>query len=311
MRVKKIGDFLNPERNPDPTNNAGGVLKRPCKVERRLGWRHHIEYQRLNSLHGKDMVNLAYELRKNFDRNNPIVIRPGQYNSLPELFNAVNNHAKRWQRLSDGTIDHRLRCARRMARHPVFPINFFNLDYNQFIAYMQYREDYEGANHFALKNDLQAIQLFLRAYGIDLRSWFYRLPPVSRRTEKILPLPDVVHTLINHKFSKEPYLNALFQYLHAHNFWIGWRVPSEPCLMKMSDIDFESESIVITEQKKHYRTRQIFPDLAIVSGNTRKSFRNWIDKWRPKVENQYSKDYLYLQLNGKPFTIRYLGKISK
>jgi site-specific recombinase XerD len=40
----------------------------------------------------------------------------------------------------------------------------------------------------------------------------------------------------------------------------------------------------------------------------RKSMKNWIEHWRPKVENQYSKDYLYLQPNGKPFTRAYLRK---
>lgn len=43
-------------------------------------------------------------------------------------------------------------------------------------------------------------------------------------------------------------------------------------------------------------------------GKTRKSFKNWIDYWRPKVENQYSGTALYLQPSGKPFTVRYLGK---
>ena len=43
-----------------------------------------------------------------------------------------------------------------------------------------------------------------------------------------------------------------------------------------------------------------------MKGKTRKSFKNWIDKWRPKVENQYSGDSLFLQPNGKPFTTDYL-----
>ena len=36
--------------------------------------------------------------------------------------------------------------------------------------------------------------------------------------------------------------------------------------------------------------------------------KNWIYHWRPKVENQYSGDALYLQPSGKPFTVRFLGK---
>ena len=33
----------------------------------------------------------------------------------------------------------------------------------------------------------------------------------------------------------------------------------------------------------------------------RKSLKNYIDYWRPKVENQYSKNYLYLRPDGKPW----------
>jgi hypothetical protein len=37
MRVKKIDDYLTPKCDSDPTNNAGGVLERKCKVEKRVG----------------------------------------------------------------------------------------------------------------------------------------------------------------------------------------------------------------------------------------------------------------------------------
>ena len=256
-------------------------------------------------MNGEDMVNPTYELKKNFECN-PIRINPRQYESTPELLNAVSDHAKRWQRLEKSTIDHRLRYARRMTKHLVFPIDFFNLEYNQFIAYMQYREDYEKASHYALKHDLQTFQMFLNAFGIDPKKWYYRLPPKPRHKERKLPLPDIVHKIITHKYSDNAYENALFQYLHAHNFWIGWRVPSEPCLMTVDDIDFDTESIIITEQKKHYSTRQIFPETAIMKGKTRKSFKNWL-KWRNKVETSRSENYLYLQPSGKPFTVRHLG----
>jgi len=41
---------------------------------------------------------------------------------------------------------------------------------------------------------------------------------------------------------------------------------------------------------------------------SRKSYENWIEKWRPKVANQYSGNYVYLQPSGKPFTESYLRK---
>ena len=264
-------------------------------------------------------VDLAYELKTRFEQN-PNIINPTKYSSVPELFNAVAQHAHRRQRLSSSTIDHRLRCARRMQQHPVFPINFSNLNYEQFSAYMQYREDIENAEHFALKNDLQAVQMFLIAYGkrtIDDKnprrammedgSWFYRLPPVCEHKDRKIPPPDVVHQLITHEYSDDPYTSNLYQTIFAHSFWIGWRVPCEICVLSTDDVDFDDRSIRITEPKKHYSTRKIYPDEVILSAKTRKSFKNYLDKWRPKVECSKSGNAFYLTPNGLPFTPRHLG----
>ena len=257
-----------------------------------------------NQKHHKNIRRTELPRKKSF-QSNPIQIHPHTCESLPELLNAVSNHAHRWQRLEHSTIDHRMRYARRMVNHPIFPINFFNLDYTQFIAYMHYREDYELAGHYALKHDLQTIHTFLHAYGIDPKTWYYRLPPKPHHNQRILPLPNIVHIIINTTYSEDPYENALIQYLHAHNFWVGWRVPSEPCLMTVDDIDFDTNSLIITEQKKHHSTRQIFPEPVIISGKTRKSFKNWLT-WRDKVQTSTSGDALYLQPSGKPFTPNYL-----
>ena len=241
-----------------------------------------------------------------------IFVDPKNFNDLEELFEAVKEFAKRWLRLSESTIEHRMRYARFMANHPVFPINFRNLNYDQFLAHMRFREEVEKANHDALKHEVKTIKMFLKAYGMDDRLWFYKLPPKAKTTKRIIPLPQIVYKLINSKYSADPYENALYQYLFAHSFWIGWRVPSEIVNMKVSDVDIENGCIYITETKKHKSIRQIYPDKVIMDGKTRKSFKNWIDHWRPKVENQYSGDALYLQPSGKPFTVRHLGhKLSE
>ena len=99
--------------------------------------------------------------------------------------------------------------------------------------------------------------------------------------------------------------------MQFHNFFIGWRVPSEPCAMTINDVSIDEKgrgSITITETKKQQAKRTIIPDKVILSAPTYKSFKNWIDKWRPRAENQYSGDSLYIQPNGRPFTVRYLGK---
>ena len=85
------------------------------------------------------------------------------------------------------------------------------------------------------------------------------------------------------------------------------RPPSELATMTVDDIDFTTNSILIHEHKKHETEREVFPDPVIVTGNTRKSFKNWL-KWRNKVETTQSGNYLYLQPNGKPFTRNMMGK---
>jgi hypothetical protein len=108
---------------------------------------------------------------KNYQLDNPIKLNP-----QTSTFEKVAFHAERWQRLSKSSIDHRLRCARRMSKHPVYPINFNKPSYGQFIAYMDYRERTEKVTGFALMNDLRTMQMFLRAFDIDQSSWFYKLP---------------------------------------------------------------------------------------------------------------------------------------
>ena len=306
MTSKESDDYLKNPYDYDPiaSGEVIGGANQNCKRKLKKLSQSNDEQLEPHKDVG-DMVNLAYELKKNFECN-PIVVNPEKYESLPELFNAVVDHARRWQRLENSTIEHRMRYARRMSKHPIFPIDFFDLNYDQFIAYMQCREDYGKAGHFALKHDLQTIHTFLNAYGIDPRGWYYRLPSNPAHKERLLPLPETVYDLINYKFSKDPYENALYQYLHAHNFWIGWRVPSEPCIMTVDNIDFDTCSIIITEQKKHHSTRQIFPEPAIITGQTRKSLKNWL-KWRDKVETSQSGNALYLQPSGKPFKVRHLG----
>ena len=270
----EVGDFI--EIPQPPKANGEGMEDLSCKIEQILG-------------------------------QNPIRIDPTKYTSIPELFNAVELHARRWQRLSKGTIDHRLRCARRMMTHPIFPIDFSKLSYEQFIAYMQYREDVEKAGCYALENDLRAIHTFLVAFGIDPRTWLYKLPIRTRNKGRDIPSPDIVHKIINFNYSEDEYTNALIQRLHAHNFWIGWRVPSEVCALTIDDVDFENGILTITEQKKHSSRRMIYPDNAILTGKTRKSFKNYLDYWRPKVECYKSRNAFYLTATGLPFTQRYLG----
>jgi integrase len=302
MRAKKIGDFLNPECDSASTNRNGGVLKRKCILER-VGWRRHL-IKHL-TVFRKNMGALDYV--RSFNRLNcPITLNPQE-----ATFDDVGLHAYLRQRLSISTVEKNLRYARFMENHPVAPVDFRNPNYDNFIRHMDYREQIEGATPNALKHEWDTMRMFLRAYGIP--RWDYKLPPIPKSRKRILPYPDTVNKFFNYKYSKDSYVNALYQYIFFHSFLIGWRPPSEIVSMTIDNVIIESGrgSIVIVEPKLHNPQRTLIPEKAIMTSKVHKSFKNWIDHWRPKVENQYSGNALYLWPSGKPVTAKIGQKLSE
>ena len=255
---------------------------------------------------GEEMGGLEYELKRFNRLNCPIRLNPQE-----ATFDDVALHALLRQRLSVGTVEKNLRYARFMEKH-VVPVDFRNPSYENFLRHMDYREQIEGATPNALKHEWDTMRMFLRAYGIP--RWEYKLPSIPHSHKRMLPYPEMVNRFFNHQYSKDPYENALYQYIFFHSFLIGWRVPSEIVSMRVSDVVLDGDKgyIVITETKKHRSQRTLIPERAIMISKVHKSFKNWLDHWRPKVENQYSGDALYLWPNGKPVTVRKLGqKLSK
>ena len=224
---------------------------------------------------------------------------PISLNSQNSSFDDVAIHALLRQRLSKSTIEKRMRYARFMEKHPC-PINFRNPTYENFIRHMDYREQIEQAGASALSHEWKTIKTFLKAYGIPLTDWSYKPPSVPKTKARIIPSPDIVHKIIHYRYSKDEYENAFIQYTLMHSFMIGWRNPSETCTMTVDDIKIDKGLIIVREPKKHQTSRIIIPEKALMTGKTRKSFKNWIDKWRPKVENQYSGNALYLRPDGRP-----------
>ena len=236
---------------------------------------------------------------RDFNRLNcPITLDPKR-----STFDDVAMHAILRQRLSKSTVDKRLRYARFMENHPM-PIDFRNPNYENFIRHMDYREQVEQAGQSALSHEWKTMKTFLKAYGIPQTDWSYRPPACPKTKARIIPLPDLVHKMIHHKYSKNEYVNALIQYSLLHCFTIGWRNPSETCAMTVDDVKLDEGLMIIKEPKKYDSTRIIVPNKALMKGKTRKSFKNWIDVWRPKVENQHSGNALYLQPDGYPLQIQ-------
>jgi integrase len=245
-----------------------------------------------------EKINLEHISRLGF----PITLTQGNTTET-DLY----THGKLRQELSHSTITKHLRYLRFMQNHPC-PVNTQKPTLENFIQHLDYRKEIENATPNALQHEYKAMKFLLRAYGKT--PWDIKLPTPTKNNNRILPLPNTVHKYFNHKYSDDTYENKLYQYLYFHGFLIGWRTPSEPSILKTSDIILNDDGtgfLTITETKKGHRIRTIMPEKEILTDYRRKSLKNWMDHWRPKVTNQHSKDYFYLQPSGKPFTKTHLG----
>jgi integrase len=237
---------------------------------------------------------------------------PLTLNQKTATFEDIALHAELRQRLKNTTIEKYLRYANFMQNHKI-PIDFNNLDYTQFIRHMDYRERVENATPDALKHEWKVMRMFLRAYHIE--NWSYKSPPAPKPAMRVLPFPEKVNEFFNFKYSKNLYETRLYQYLFFFGFLIGVRPPSEIVELKLSDVFLEDHGrsyLIITEPKKYKSKRVVVPEKQIILYHNSKSLKNYIDIWRPRVENQYSNDALFLRPDGRPFTSEYLRhKLSK
>lgn len=245
-----------------------------------------------------DIMEAIQELLKIYNKTNfPHVLKKDEID-----FNLIGLHGHLRQRLSLGTVERNLRYMRFMDTHTK-QVDFKNPNIENWYAHVDYREITEfdnfkdGIGIGAIKHEWQAMRMVLRSKGIKI--WDYQLPP-QREVIKKFPTPKQVYKIIKHKWSNNKYINALVQYYLTFNFIIGWRPPSEPAYMKTSNVYYDKDLVKIVEPKKHFRERLIeIPE--ILKGKHVKSIENWNDYWRPKVVNEKSGDYLFLQPNGKPF----------
>jgi len=194
-------------------------------------------------------------------------------------------------------------------------VDFRNPTFQNFLSHMDYREQIEHATPNALIHEWKAMQTFLTAYGIPFGKgtiWNYKPPTPQRPRQRVLPLPQTVSKFFTYEYERDEYKRTFLQYVFCHSFLIGWRTPSEIVNMKVTDIHLDAQIpyIIITETKKRSSTRPLFNlESALLTSPVHKSLKNWLDHWRPKVENQYSGDALYLWPSGKPLTVRTLGHV--
>ena len=294
--------------SPAPKDAGGGCQERGDDNCIRPKERQHFSESDLRKnkipFEGRKVTKYYEELKHKFSRFDcPIKLDPQK-----ATFDDVALHALLRQRLSPSTVEKRMRYARYMETHPV-PVDFRNPSLENFIKHMDYREQVEFTERegiYALQHEWKTMKTFLRAYGMPI--WDYKPPSVPKSNARYIPLPDTVYKMIHTDYTldtdKDDYANALVQYTLTHSFVIGWRNPSEVCAMTLDNINLDEGTIVIIEPKKHYCTRMIAPEYSILDGKNRKSFKYWIDKWRPKVENSKSGNALYLNpQDGTPIQI--------
>ena len=140
-------------------------------------WKNFIEKlsQKLEKkIYGKNMGELEYALNNKFEQN-PYRINPNVHlNNFDSLCNAVYNYLNEWENKTEGFLDQIMRYARLMTnKNQPFPIDFYNLNYNQFIYHMKWYKDNHynvktGKNYYGLKHRKDTIRMFLLAYGYIL-----------------------------------------------------------------------------------------------------------------------------------------------
>lgn len=213
---------------------------------------------------------------------------------------------------SPSTINNYIRHARAMEKHPVYPVSWFTFDPHQIINQMLYREHYEYPERAKetgdptygvtqLNNFWKAIRTFAGAFGIDVTWWPWRPPSPPEHKRKIVPGPSVVNKLIHHRYSKNRETNALIRTLLTLGFQSGVR-PEELITIKVNWVDFDESHINIREQKKRYRERTVWIEPSVIQSHQQNSIYNWLHVWRPRIANEHSGDYLFIQTNGKPFS---------
>lgn len=246
-----------------------------------------------------DIMEAILERLENINRTNfPQYLKPGD----DVTFEDIGLHGLIRQRLSKGTVERNLRYMRFMEKHDI-PVNFRDPSLKNWLQHIDFREQHDfnncvdGDGIGAIKHEWQAMRMVLTAYNVPI--WNYK-PPQPADTVNVFPMPEQVYEMINHRWSKNSYVNALVQYYLTFNFVVSWRPPSEPAYMKVKNVDFHRGLIKVIEPKKRLRERWLKVSEVLDKPNI-KTFKNWIDKWRSKVENQHSGDYLFLYPDGRPF----------
>lgn len=211
---------------------------------------------------------------------------------------------RRSPRLMPSTVSSRITTAISMQNHKI-SVNFWEPTIENWLKHADYREEIEDATYDAMKNEWKTMRLFLDAYGIPNGKgthWTYSPPQKKKHIERLLPSPEEIRRLIHFKYAKNKFLNTTIQHIILHNYCIGWRVPSEPNALKVGDVDYKNNIIILREQKKYGKPRPLRLSKSVIKSPRRKSLWNYEFRWRKKYVHNDFIDSFYLNALGEPFT---------
>jgi len=321
--------YINDVINSLPANSlrlAGGN-KQKWNISNRNASQEYVE-QLYPSLDGKGMVKEPYDVKQilNVEKSNnrvrkiddnkllvPLHVNRNKYNSPEELYRAIRDWWINLKHREERTINDRIRYARAMANHSVYPVDWFKFEPEQIINQLLFKQIYgypkkakeigknkETYGICQLHNDWKTVNTFAEALCENISYWGYTPPPIPEPQKKIVPRPYLVHQLMHTKYSNDRYTNVLVKTILTVGFQIGWR-PEEAPIQKISDIYFDDGYLIIKEPKKKYRERQVWIDDRVINSPRQNSLHNLTYIWRPRYATEESGDFLFIQKNGKPF----------
>jgi len=247
----------------------------------------------------------------------PRKVNPKDHQTVDELFERCNYWWVKRYRKDSGTWERYESLLRKMEKHEIFPINLFDPQPDQVVAQLDFLEaqikkqqegEYDHSGIYAIINRWKSIKALMHSYGRlkEVKdNWNYMPPSLPKPKPRIIPSITTVHKLIHHKYSTDIYETKLYQYIALFSYVVGFRTASEMSILKTTDIDFDSGILTYYQPKTDTWRSFVVPDRLIDSKNT-KCLKEWIDSWRPQVENQYSKDFMFIQPSGKPFTKKFM-----
>lgn len=321
LKDKKTVDYLTQGGIIPFADTSAGGHKKKCKIiDQKVG------KERITDLpqEREERVSRVYEIKdiNNVEKSRPQIddtkliislhVDRTKYQTHEELYLAVCDWWVNTKGHAPKTMVNRIRYARSMANHSVYPVDWFTFVPEQILNQLFHRQKYEykpkgellGKPNYGttqIHNFWKTIKLFSEAFGIDISYWGYNPPKLPEAEVKIVPRPETVNKLIHYHYTNDRYENALIKTLLTVGFHVGLR-PEEYIILKKDDVHLKDGYILITEQKKQYRNRQVWIDDPVLNSRQQNSLRNWIDIWRPiKATKEKSGDFLFIQKDGTPF----------